>query len=277
MNHDHDPVDSALKSLRSRAWTAESFNPKLEEKLMQQFNRNEPGRAFVRRPSWALALGILFVGGVTFAAAGGIEKIRSLFVTVEVDGEGMQVELQPVSEDTYEGTLETETQDGRQASIQVSKTQSAEEGDSMQVHVNVTGDGAEDEQVEHICRQRQVIKEPQVIDAAELDGLEPIHEWTDAEGNDRALYKIDREGQSDLVIATTLDDGSIAAHLVAPLPVAIEIPADPVASVDEDGTLSLTWDDGAGEERVIKLRLNSEAPAADAEGKVQVKVNSAAR
>lgn len=110
---------------------------------MKEYTKTTASRSFMHRPAIAAALGFLVLGGGAFAAGGGIEYIKSLFVTVEIDGQSTQIELQPIGDNQYEGTLETQTQDGRDAHVVVRRLEGDPNEKRMSVNVNLTGDNTE--------------------------------------------------------------------------------------------------------------------------------------
>ena len=87
MRNEHDPVDSALQSLGGQKWPGASHNPKLEDKLMRAFEDKGSTSKIRRHPLLAACLAVLLLGSLGFAAGGGIEMVRSWFVTIEVNGE----------------------------------------------------------------------------------------------------------------------------------------------------------------------------------------------
>jgi hypothetical protein len=87
VRNEHDPVDSALQSLGGQKWPGASHNPKLEDKLMRAFENRGSVSRIRRHPLLAACLAVLVLGSLGFAAAGGIEMVRSWFVTIEVNGE----------------------------------------------------------------------------------------------------------------------------------------------------------------------------------------------
>ena len=82
-----DPVDRALQSLGGRHWPGETHNPQLENQLMRAFETHKPASLISRHRVLIPVLAVLVFGSVAFAAAGGIEYVRSLFITVSVNGE----------------------------------------------------------------------------------------------------------------------------------------------------------------------------------------------
>jgi len=87
VRNEHDPVDSALQSLGGQKWPGASHDNELEEKLMRAFDSKRSVSRFGRHPVLVSALAVLLLGSLGFAAAGGIEMVRSWFVTIEVNGE----------------------------------------------------------------------------------------------------------------------------------------------------------------------------------------------
>jgi hypothetical protein len=87
VRNEHDPVDSALQSLGGQKWPGASHNPELEDKLMRVLEDKGSVSRIRRHPLLAACLAVLVLGSLGFAATGGIEMIRSWFVTIEVNGE----------------------------------------------------------------------------------------------------------------------------------------------------------------------------------------------
>ena len=126
MNDKHDPVDRALRSLRSAQWTGESHNAKLEEKLMQEFHTNHTSSFVSRHRTLAAALAIVLVGGAGFAAAGGTEAVKQLFVTLQIigpNGETQVVDaiLEPTDDGGGSATMNLNAGDGKEATILLEK------------------------------------------------------------------------------------------------------------------------------------------------------------
>jgi len=257
MNRDRDMVDSALGSLRSVQYDGPSYDPQLEERLMKEFDQTTVSRRFAHRPAMAAALGILVLGGGAFAAGGGIQYIKSLFVTVEIDGQQVDVELQPQADGSHEGELTTTLADGRDAHVQVRKTENADAGEhEMRVEVNLD-DGDQKTQDVNVSKRRVNVGGPTNGTIEDLGDAEPVHEWTSAQGVDRALYLItDEAGENLNVFTTTTDEaGAIAVKRLATLP-AERFEGTPEVSVDDNGLISIKWSSGeAGNENVRQIKL----------------------
>lgn len=254
MSEHRDPVDGALDLLRSDEWTGSAYNPELESRLMQEFNRPQSKRR-IGRTGWIIAAGALVaVSGVSFAAVGGVEKVKNWFVTVEFDGQTRHVELSGDGEATFD----IQTEDGATAQVHVMRSEAP---GSRTIEATVTQDDG-------MSVQREVQKKVRITaDGAEADAnytlddlgdAEPIHFWTDADGIDRELYMLPaEEGEGSVFyLATYADDESVTVRKLA---VASHIDAnlvvDPEVSVDEDGTMTLKLDDGQGRIAVMKFRI----------------------
>ncbi len=90
MHNQSDPVDQALKSLGGQQWPGEHHNNELEERLMQHTDSTN-GTRWNRPRLVAAGLAVLVLGSAGFAAAGGVDVVRSWFVTVEVNGNVVEV------------------------------------------------------------------------------------------------------------------------------------------------------------------------------------------
>jgi len=241
---------------------------------MEQFDRNSASSGRRRRPAMAAAAAVLLVGGVAFAAGGGIEKLKSLFVTVEIDGEPVALELTPVADGAYEGQMTREMEDGRQANIHVRRFESQGDADekSMEVRVNVGGDdGIETEDVEKIVRKRVSQTDLRSYALEDLDGAEPIFEREREDGSYFELFMLPQEsGQFDLVTVDTDSAGESTVRLLGSPRLPGDVTADPVVTEDADGTLTLSWDEGDG--RVIEIKLRTAELPRDAEGRRQAMI-----
>lgn len=92
MQHPIDPIDDAFESLKGRSMPGDAYDPQLKERLMREFNANRSENHHRRRLILAAALAFVLLGGAGFAAAGGIEMVKSWFITIEVDGKPIAVE-----------------------------------------------------------------------------------------------------------------------------------------------------------------------------------------
>lgn len=92
MQDQQDPVDGALSSLKGRQWPGDHTNNQTKDMLMKQFQKNQSTTAVGRHPVLVAALAILVLGSVGFAAAGGVQMVRNWIVTVEVNGEPVDVD-----------------------------------------------------------------------------------------------------------------------------------------------------------------------------------------
>jgi hypothetical protein len=253
---------------------------------MQEFSKNRSTRFAARRPALVAACAVLLVGGGTFAAAGGIDLIRSLFVTVEIAGQPVQLELQPVGDNTYEGAVDTEMADGRQAKIRVKRVENGPTELKTHVNVNMSDDGSvteSDSQIE-IRKGFNFGTEPgATYSMDDIGDAQPVHEWTNAGGQDRSLYLIDTGDGNIAVYSVTLtpEDTEVVRRL-ANLPVEAGFDTAPEVSVDDKDMITLNWGDDE-EKRVIKLVDRYSSNPADLsnplsidtpDGEIKVRVHS---
>ena len=161
MRNEHDPVDSALQSLGGQKWPGASHNPKLEDKLMRAFEDKRSTSRIRRHPLLAACLALLVLGSFGFAAAGGIEMVRSWFVTIEVNGEvigSMEVipdengnaefDIPPIEVEGDEAAITTITIDSGEAPGDAGTTKTVtvsldEDGGHIQVEQEEEGDDDE--------------------------------------------------------------------------------------------------------------------------------------
>ncbi len=135
MQHPIDPIDNAFESLKGRAMPGDAYNPQLKERLMREFNTNRSEKHPRRRMILAAALAFVLLGGAGFAAAGGVDMVKSWFITIEVDGE-------PIAVEEFEGNITIE-EDGEITTVTVDLPEGAVdlpegvvEGQTVTVHLS---------------------------------------------------------------------------------------------------------------------------------------------
>ncbi len=77
---------------------------------MQEFQTKRSSSRLGRHRVLAATLAVLLLGTAGFAAAGGVEAVKSWFITVELNGEQIDLELTDITIDT-EGDTTTMTVD----------------------------------------------------------------------------------------------------------------------------------------------------------------------
>ncbi len=122
MHENHDPLDRALASLRSQQWTGQSHRTKLEEELMNQFNSRHSTTSVHKHRTLIASLAVLLIGGVGFAATGGTETVRRIFVTLKLagpNGEEVQGCVLEMLEEGVDGpiTIDLDMGDGQQGTV----------------------------------------------------------------------------------------------------------------------------------------------------------------
>lgn len=262
MIESRDPVDDVFKTLRGREWQGPSPDAQLEKRLMQEFN-STPRRSLARSRTLAFALAFVAVGGVAFAATGGIERIRGWFVTLEVDGQQFDVQLNEAGE--HVGVYET--QDGGEAEVRIKATDDG--AGNRSTRVDVTKTGPDDSMTRIVQRERQASHNGHELETVELPGdAVPHREWTDESGNAKALYVLpteDGEG-SQLVLADLDADGVVQ--------IARRLPTPPLPPMNEKSGMSVDLNDAGelviriagedGEEREMVIRMAQRRGAGEA-------------
>ncbi len=280
MNPEHDPIDNALRLLRSDQWAGmQPYNPDLEKRLMQT-PYSLPYRS--RRLSRAIIVvaAVLALSGGTFAATGGIAKLRQWLFTVEIEGVSAQI-LVP---ENGEGTIRFETEEGV-ATVAVQKTNTPENGEMTQVKVVHEGDGTHDEDVVRMIRRRADAADAQTqYSVADLGDAEPYADWTDERGAINEVFLLPSEdGEGTAIFLATTPEGAEepTVRLVATPPIDMLAGEVEPEVTFEDGVLSISFDDGNGRGGEIKLRIQRNAgddaladglDIATPDGKVKIKM-----
>lgn len=137
MREEVDPVDRALASLRSTAWTGESHRNQLQEKLMRSV-AVESSIARIGRRRLFCATGALFLlGALAFSAAGGVQWITSWWATTTIDGAVIDAREVTVP-DGGTASFQVPAPNARQSTVTLERTGSADGGEAT---VSVTLDG----------------------------------------------------------------------------------------------------------------------------------------
>jgi hypothetical protein len=256
MKHEIDPIQSALESLKSRTWTGEPFNPQLEEKLMQEFNRiNSPGRTPLRVAA-IVALSIVLIGGGAFAATGGIAKLKSWVFRVSINGQDATL----IAEEGQPASMVIQGEDGKTTTIHVLKAASPEGGDKTHVTVNATSPDSQSQQVVEMVRREggAPFDKQAGYTLDDIGDAEPTQTWTDDAGLTHSLYIVpSADGEWMLVFRVTADEaGTTTVAKLAQVP-ALEgfEGVTPEVTLGEDGMTTFVFDNGQGEKRVIKTRI----------------------
>jgi hypothetical protein len=267
MMNPKDPVDQALEALRSQEWAApEPFNPELENRLMQAFNKPPAQSRFTRPSALALALAVLAVGGVTFAATGGVAKLRSLLLRVEINGQVTEVELDGNGETTFE----VDTEDGGTATVHIQTTNSPDQCQTTRIEVTARGDGTEDHEVVRVAKRRIMtssIRLDYTLD--DLGDAKPYKQWTDEQDRLSALYllPVEKGEGSRIFLVITEQHEEPKVHLVCATPRSLlEEGLEPDIQIGEDGLVTITLDNGEGEVQVMKAMIKHLAPGEELPG-----------
>jgi len=97
MSRFEDPVDKALHSLSGKSSPEGDPDGVIRKRVMNGYEANKPLPIMSRHGTLLIVLALVAVSCFGFAAVGGVEIIRGLFITVTVNG--TEVEPEDVRED----------------------------------------------------------------------------------------------------------------------------------------------------------------------------------
>ncbi len=277
MYEDNDPVDRALTSLRSEHRSAGSHNTELEEKLMREFHTNRTYTGIRKYRTLVATLAVVLVSGAGFAAAGGVEAVKTLFVKVKMigpDGTVYDATLEPVELQGGTATMTLDTAEGEQATVTIERIDAGDLIDDQEIapgeemimlSVSLDGLPAGEGQAggEHTVEIVALAAGQEPVDQMDIlrqiDLAEVVVPWEDADGEPRELYIVRTGGGEkptgfELFSSRFLDNGETVYDTVGQicggLSEATEIGA---VDVDENGAVTMTLLTEDGEERTITL------------------------
>ncbi len=266
MHSDHDPIDSALSSLRSREWTGIPYDPELQEKLMQEFDQNRSVRRFSKLPTWFIAVaGVLLVGG---AATGTVALVRSWLVTIQIGDKEYQLQ----TDQNGQGSLTVQTDDGKTANIHVQRVE-GDAGDRTNVQVTVGDDNQQTQKVVEMVRGGGAGADAgKSYSAADLAGTAPAASWTTPDGATKSIHLVAQDnGAARVFTVKTQADGSQTVRRLAELPAKLNLAGQtPEVTHESDGAITLTFASDGGNKRVLKFRDREVSGNAPAGGPVQI-------
>ena len=106
---------------------------------MQAYGTNIMPTGMARRRTLVIALAALLLGGGGFAAAGGIDLVKSWFITVELTGpDGQTTSVVLEAADGESGTAVFDFADGGRTTVEVTPSQASEDG-LIHINASVTG------------------------------------------------------------------------------------------------------------------------------------------
>ena len=139
MHEDKDPVAGALQALKNQRWAGGTQDDDLEKKLMQAFDSNTRAPRGGGRRALVAAVAVLFLGGVGFAAVGGVGLVRSWFLDITVEGpngEVIQVQTDVTPDEDGRATFTIPTGDGGEAEVTM-EVQEEEDGEQKSISVTL--------------------------------------------------------------------------------------------------------------------------------------------
>lgn len=253
MNGPIDPVDSAFESLRSQRWTAQPFSPEQEKKLMTELNSKVAANRFRNRLIVGAGLGALALAGAGFAATGGIQRLRTWLVNINVDGQTRQLVLG----ETGDGQMTITNDDGSTTDVHIA-TATGENGDQTRLVVRRVADGTDEESVIEHRRSLQVdVADASAVPLDKVRSYALMARWTEG-ARSVEMYADTSDGaeQGQAFVVVTGFEPQTESHVAA----APRLPAQLLSgeaslTVNEAGQISveIVREDGAGERNVARL------------------------
>ncbi len=281
MNRGNDPVDNVFDSLRTQAWSADSYNPDLEKQLMQEFNRKPTVSSFARTRGFVIAMAVMAIGGGAYATSSVILSL--MHVTVEVDGETTEFDIAS----NGEASFRVDTADGGVADVSIKSTDGKNGEQMRQINVTTTGDGTKDEEVVKVIRKCEG-SGPKPVDWEVLGDAEAVGSWTDTDGVYHELYVLSAlKGDGSRIFMGVHPEGDAGELFLLAEPPIDLTEFELKVSADEDGTISIAADDGAGRELALKFNvghggdealapeLEGHLKAASPDGSIRIKIEEA--
>jgi len=285
-----DPVDDALQSLRSEPWSGITPDPNIEERLMNEYRRQHTSGGIRRYRSLVIALAVVLIGGVGFAATGGPEFVREFVYIrlIKITGDQVEgnVELNMVIEpdENGDGTAVATigSVDGESTTITVQQaTPEPTDDGALKTKITVGLDRNEPEDgtssAASVPKLELTPRDPEDVgdtrrtvwittdeDGAEAlapgdpDANAMIWDWVDDNGLDRELHLIpeasDLDGARYSVLTVIATDNHMRIYRkVGSFDFEGEV-ADVLDIIEHDGgALTLQLVDEYGDERTIEL------------------------
>lgn len=257
MNGPLDPVDSAFESLRSQRWTAQPFSPEQEKKLMTELNSKVAANRFRNRLIVGAGLGALALAGAGFAATGGIQRLKTWLVNINIGGETRQLVLG----ETGDGQMTITHDDGSTTDVHIA-TATGENGDQTRLVVRRVGEGKEEESVVEQRRSLQVdVADASAVPLDKVRSYPLMARWTDG-ARVAELHSDSAEGAETgqaFLVVTGFAPQTESRVLAAPRLPAQMLSGEANLSVDDAGVIQveLVRDDGAGGHNVARMMFIS--------------------
>lgn len=106
---------------------------------MQAYGTNKVPTGMARHRTLIIALAALLLGGGSFAAAGGIDLVKSWFMTVELTGpDGQTTSVVLEAADGESGTVIFDFADGGRTTVEVTPREASDDG-LIHINASVTG------------------------------------------------------------------------------------------------------------------------------------------
>lgn len=258
----HDIVDEALNLLRADApGGGAQLNTEQENLLMQKYDAHTSSARSMRTRPLMIALALFAVSGVTFAATGGVERIRKWFVTVDVNGETTEI---PLTENGSHA-MTIQTGDGGVAKVRIDKGFTQNGDDLTKVRVEQAGDDGKQITESVVVRGRGPAEPESAYTMEDIGDAAPVARMVDADQVTHEVYivpKVDEKGSQVFHVVAAGTPEARVIRIASPDQIWYGDDVKPEATLDDDGTLTLRIHHADGGEEVVKSRLKRKIMAA---------------
>lgn len=244
---------------------------------MREFHTKRTPTGIRKYRTLVATLAVVLISGAGFAAAGGVEAVKTLFVKVKMigpDGTVYDATLEPVELQDGTATMTLDVGDNEEATITIERVDLGDLVDDMEVapgeemimlSVSLEGvlageapaGGEHTVEIVALATGQEPVDQMDML--REIDLAEVVVPWEDADGEPRELYIVRTGGGEkpigfELFSSRFLDNGETVydtvGHICGSLSEGTEIGA---VDVDENGAVTMTLLTEVGEERTITL------------------------
>jgi hypothetical protein len=244
---------------------------------MREFHTKRTSTGIRKHRTLVATLAVVLISGAGFAAAGGVEAVKTLFVKVKIigpDGTVYDSTLAPVELQGDTATMTLDTAEGEQATVTIERVDAGDLVDDPDVapgeemtmlSVSLEGvlageapaGGEHTVEIVALAAGQEPVDQMDIL--RQIDLAEVVVPWDDADGEPRELYIVRTGGGEkpvgfELFSSRFLDNGDTVydavGHICGSLSEATEIGA---VDVDENGAVTMTLLTEDGEERTINL------------------------
>lgn len=225
---------------------------------MQEFAKNQSPRTFMKMPiGIAACVGVLLAGG---AATGTVALVRSWLVTVQIGDQQFQFQ----TDESGEGTMQVQTEDGRTANVHVQRVEGDNGAAETNVNVDVAGNGTNEKRVMRIATGGAG-KAERIASIEDLAGTEPIVVWDNDDGGSFAAHLVsqgENQPRKFFWVSTTTDGAKTVRHIADLQAELFTDGAKTEVTPGKNGEVTVRIANGEGNVNVMKFMIGGPTDAA---------------